>query len=131
MTARPRRPLLPSDVDALLARMDAWPTSWAGIAKDEGVGRNLTDLMRLFVLSLVQRHLAPKTIRRHLDNLWVIGGEIIRQLHDTPSRRTKAAKILLLDATADGELCWVSGLTEAQQRTVDATARKLFGFLVS
>jgi len=111
--------------------MDAWPNSWAGIAKDEAVGRNMTDLLRPFILDLVQRHLAPKTLRRHLDNLWLIGGEIIRQLHDTPSRRKKAAKALLLDATADGEVCWISGLTEAQQRTVDATARKLFGFLVS
>lgn len=131
MTARPRRPLLPREVDALLARMDAWPRSWAGIAQDEAVGQNLTDLLRPFILDLVQRHLAPKTLRRHLDNLWLIGGEIIRQLHDTPSRRTTPAKILLLDATAAGEVCWVSGLTEAQQRTVDATARKLFGFLVS
>jgi len=86
--------------------------------------------MRPFVLYLVQRNLAPKTIRRHLDNLWVIGGEIIRELHDTPSRRKKSAQILLLDATADGDVRWVSGLTEAQQRTLDATARKLFGFLV-
>jgi hypothetical protein len=29
----------------------------------------------------------PETIRRHVDNLWILGGEIIRDLNYTPSLR--------------------------------------------
>ena len=28
--------------------------------------------------------LSPKTIRRHVNNLWLLGGEIIRDLHYDP-----------------------------------------------
>jgi hypothetical protein len=35
--------------------------------------------------------LSPKTIRRHVNNLWLLGGEIIRDLHYDPSLRKKAA----------------------------------------
>ena len=32
--------------------------------------------------------LSPKTIRRHVNNLWTLGGEIIRDLHYTPSLKS-------------------------------------------
>jgi len=28
-------------------------------------------------------NLSPKTIQKHVDNLWVLGGEFIRDLHNT------------------------------------------------
>ena len=34
---------------------------------------------------LAASDLAPKTIQQHVDNLWVLGGEIIRDLNETPS----------------------------------------------
>ena len=109
--------------------MDPWPESWAGIAKDESVGRDLTELMRPFLLHLYQQNFSAKTLRRHLDNLWLIGGEVIRQLHDDAAPRKKATRTLLLDAIRDGEAVLIGDLTEAQHRNLDATARKLFHFL--
>lgn len=111
--------------------MDPWPKSWAGIAKDEAVGRELTDLMRPFLVHLHQQNLSTKTLRRHLDNLWLIGGEVIRQLHDDSVLRKNTARTLLLDAIPDGDAILIGDLTEAQQRSLDATARKLFHFLCS
>lgn len=109
--------------------MAEWPSSWAGFPKDEAVGRDLTALMRPFFLQLVQHNFSAKTLRRHLDNLWLIGGEIIRDINDHPKLRKKPARTLLLNALAHGEAVFIADLPEEQQRSLDATARKLFVFL--
>jgi len=129
MTPRQRRLQPSTDFDALLALMDAWPKSWAGIPKDEAVGRNLTNLMRPFFRHLRRHNFAAKTLRRHLDNLWILGGEIIRQLHDDTALRRRTSRTLLLDAVRDGDAILISDFAEEQQRSLDATARKLFHFL--
>jgi hypothetical protein len=128
MTPRPRHTLPPSKFAALLALMDRWPKSWAGIAKDEAVGAELTALMRSFFLHLQQHNFSAKTLRRHLDNLWLIGGEIIHELHVDAPLRKKPARTLLLRAVDDGD-AFVGGLSDQQQSSLSATARKLFRFL--
>lgn len=117
------------NLSALLALMDPWPQSWAGIVRDEAVGRALTDLMRPFLEHLHQHNLSAKTLRRHLDNLWLIGGEVIRNLHEDSTLRKMPTRSLLLDAIYDGEAPLIGDCTEEQQRSLDSTARKLFHFL--
>ena len=112
--------------------MDKWPASWAGDDDDIPIGRDLVGLLRPFVSHLQLQLLSSRTRRRHLDNLWLIGGEIIRQLHEEPAlRRKKPALKLLLYFIQDGEAHFVSAMSEQQQRALDATARKLFYFLKS
>ena len=67
--------------------MEDWPKSWAGTDEDEPVGRRLMAVLHLFMTHLQQQELSARTLRRHLDNLWLIGGEIIRQLDDDPVLR--------------------------------------------
>ena len=45
--------------------------------------------------------LSTKTIRRHVDNLWLLGGELILALHDDPSRRKIDTGRLLHEAIDD------------------------------
>ena len=53
-------------------------------------GEKLVDCFRPFLEYLVAcADLSPKTIQKHVDNLWVLGGEIIRDLNETPSLRKK------------------------------------------
>jgi hypothetical protein len=112
-----------------LALMDPWPSSWAGTDEDKPIGRDLVAVLRPFMLHLQQKNLSPRTLRRHLDNLWLIGGETIRKLHDDPTLRTERASELLLQAIAGGEAPLVHDLTEAEQTALDTTARKLLQFL--
>ena len=114
-----------------LALMDPWPSSWAGTDQDEPIGRDLVAVLRPFMIHLQHKKLSPRTLRRHLDNLWLIGGETIRKLHDDPALRTKRASELLLEAIAGGEAPLVDDLTEAEHTALDATARKLLRFLTA
>ncbi len=112
-----------------LALMDPWPSSWAGTDEDAPIGGDLVAVLRPFMRHLQQKKLSPRTLRRHLDNLWLIGGETIRQLHDDSALRTKRASQLLLHAIAGGEAPLVHDLTGAEQTALDTTARKLLRFL--
>jgi len=118
-----------SDASAYCRDLDNWPRSWMGLEKDLPPGEELVACLRPFIEHLAASSLSPKTIRRHVDNLWTLGGEIIRDLNYTPSLRKVAAQRLLREAVhADGGPLIHNGWEE-QQHSLDATCRKLHRFL--
>jgi len=68
-----------------------------GEEKDIPPGEKLVACFRPFLDALVASELSPKTIQKHVDNLWALGGEIIRNLNETPSLRRKTIEELLDD----------------------------------
>jgi len=100
-----------------------------GLEKDLPPGQALVACMRPFIEHLAMANLSRKTIRQHVDNLWALGGEIIRDLHCDPSRRKCTAERLLRGAVhPDGGPLVHNGSAE-QQRSFDSTCRKLHRFL--
>jgi hypothetical protein len=100
-----------------------------GLAKDLPPGEQLLACFRPFIEHLAASSLSPKTIRMHVDNLWVLGGEIIRDLNDDPSLRKVTADRLLRNVVhVDGGPLMYHGSEEAQ-RSFDSTCRKLHRFL--
>jgi len=71
----------------------------------------------------------PKTIRRHVDNLWLLGREIIRDLNYDPSLRKIAAEKLLRSVIHEDGGPLVHNGSEDEQRSFDSTCRKLYRFL--
>ena len=100
-----------------------------GLEKDLPPGEALIACFRPFIEHLAASGLSPKTIRQHVDNLWTLGGEIIRDLHYYPSLRKKSAYRLLFDAVHEYGGPAVHNGSEEQQRSVDSTCRKLHRFL--
>jgi len=123
------KPSKTQDLSKLFVLMDSWSKSWAGSAADIPVGEGLVAELRPFIRHLYERGLSPKTIRRHLDNTWVIGGEIVRQVVQEPNHRNTHPRQLLLDAIGLGEAPLAWGASETEQRSFDATARQLLRFL--
>src|ERR1700746_287014 len=80
---------------------DTWPRSWMGSEKDLPAGEELVACLRPFLEHLVGSDLSPKTIQKHVDNLWSLGGEIIRDLNETPSLRKKNIEQILFDVIDD------------------------------
>lgn len=119
----------PSDASAYCRDLDNWPRSWMGLEKDLPPGEHLLACFRPFIEHLASSSLCPKTIRKHVDNLWMLGGEIIRDLNEDPTLRKVAASRLLSDVVhADGGPLIHNGSEEAQ-RSFDSTCRRLHGFL--
>ena len=98
MKSTKKRPVRRSNPDALVATMEKWPESWAGLDEDKDPGQRLLAELRPFIRHLVEKGLSAKTVRRHLDNLWAIGGEVVREFNDEPSLRRRPARQLLFDA---------------------------------
>jgi hypothetical protein len=68
-----------------------------GWEKDLPPGEGLVACFRPFLEDLAKSGLSRKTLRRHVDNLWLLGGEIIREMHETPSLRKVDVLGLLRD----------------------------------
>ena len=75
--------------------------------------------------------MSPKTIQKHVDNLWALGGEIIRHLNEAPSLRSKSIEQILNDRIDDegGPLVYALESEESLQRSLDPPCRKLHRFL--
>jgi hypothetical protein len=121
--------LSPCDASAYCKDLDRWARSWMGLEKDLPPGEALVACFRPFIEYLASSGLAPRTIRRHVGNLWLLGGEIIRDLNYNPSLRKKTAEQLLRHAVYDDGGPLIHNGSEEDQRSLDATCRKLHRFL--
>ena len=119
----------PFDASAYCRDLDKWPRSWMGLEKDLPPGEQLLACLRPFIEHLASSSLSPKTIRRHVDNLWLLGGEIIRDLHYDPSLRKVAAERLLRQVIHEDGGPMIHNSSEDEQRSFDSTCRKLHRFL--
>ena len=102
-----------------------------GWEKDVPPGEELVACFRPFLEDLVASDLSPKTIQKHVDNLWALGGEIIRDLNENPSLRRKSIEQILNDRIDDegGPLVYALESEEPLQRACDSTCRKRHRFL--
>src|SRR5260370_26741354 len=67
-----------------------------GEKKDLPPGRKLVERFTPFLMHLATSELSKRTIQRHVDNLWILGGEIIfRDLNEDSSLRKVTAEQLI------------------------------------
>ena len=89
-------------------------------------------MLQAVLRELLALPLSRKTLRQHRDNIWVLGGEVIRQLQIDSGLRRRPIEQLLLDLIGDdGGPLLSHGQSEAEQRAFDATCRKLFRCLTN
>jgi hypothetical protein len=101
-----------------------------GEARDLPHGEQIVECFKPFLRQLLDLNLSGKTLRKHRDNLWVLGGELISSLHETPRLRKRPMDQVVRDALADegGPLIF-HGRSEEEQRSFDSTCRKFYRFL--
>jgi len=117
-------------LDRFCPDLAEWPRSWQGEDSDVIVGQSIVEHLKPFLYELLQQQLADKTLRRHRDHLWMLGGEIIRRRHDDPDLCNQPVESLLFNLIEEegGPLVWPR-ITESEQNSFDATCRKLCRFL--
>ena len=112
--------------------LEQWPARWQIDEHDIAAGQRIVEFLTPFLLHLLGEALATKTLHRHRDHLWLLGGELIRRRYDD----RKLKKMPVGQAIAElieeegGPLIWPR-ITEAEQNSFDATCRKLYKFLNS
>ena len=133
-TSRVTRAAAPTpsfDTAAYYRDLDNWPRSWMGLPEDVPPGEQLLACFRPFLEQLASSSLSPKTIRKHVDNLWLLGGELIRELHEDPARRKAPASRLLNDRISPDGGPLIHNGSEEDQLAFDSTCRKLYRFLTN
>lgn len=100
-----------------------------GFEKDLPPGEKIVHYFLPFLQHLVSLDLSRKTIRKHADNLWILGGEIIRDLNETPSLRKVPVEDLVFDVLQERGPLLYHGDSEEQQRSFESTCRKFRRFL--
>ena len=100
-----------------------------GEEKDLPPGRKLVDCFTPFLLELAASGLSKKTIQRHVDNIWILGGEIIRDLNEEPPLRKVAAERLIAMVISQNGGPLIHNGWEDEQRSFDSTCRKFHRFL--
>jgi hypothetical protein len=126
--------IVPSDGAALLLKacpdLEEWPMRWRYDSADLAPGAALLEEFKPFLLDMLHSELAKKTFNRHRDNLWLVGGEMIRRRRDDPKiERLPIAELVRLMIEEEGGPLISSGSSESLQDEVDATCRKFYRFL--
>jgi hypothetical protein len=99
-------------------------------ARDLLPGQQTVECFKPFLRHLLSLNLSAKTLRKHRDNLWLLGGEIISDLHESPRlRKRPMAQVVFAALNDEGGPLISNRASEEQQRSFDSTYRKLQRFL--
>lgn len=110
--------------------LESWPGSWSVEPHDIEPGQRVVACFNPFLLHLLGLGLSRKTLRVHRDNLWALGGEIIRSLYEEPSLRERPIDELLVSMIDEEGGPFIAHRTsEQQQRSFDSTCRRFYRFL--
>ena len=110
--------------------INEWPDSWAGFKKDVEYGQKLIQLMKPFIEELLQSECSYKTIKNHIDNLWVLGGYIIKEINNSQNKVDLEPHLLLTRYIDSIDGPWIYDFSESEQKGFDATCRKLYKYIV-
>jgi len=107
-----------------------WAKSWRYDEADIAVGQEIVAVFTPFLVDLIDQGLARKTFARHRDNLWTLGGELIRRRYDDQALARKNAWDAIRELVIDDAAPLIyPRISESQQDSLDATCRKLNRFL--
>ena len=109
--------------------LDQWPRGWMSFPEDLPPGEQIVAVFRPFLAHLLALNLSRTTLRKHVDNLWLLGGELIRDVNNTPALRKRPIPALLFEAVEDGGPVLYHGNSETEQHSFNSTCRKLRRFL--
>lgn len=96
---------------------------------DLPLGAKLVEYFMPFLLDLAGSGLSKKTIRRHVDNMWLLGGEIIRDVNEDLRLRKMSAEKLVGNVIDQEGGPLIHNGWEEEQRSFDSTCRKFHRFL--
>jgi hypothetical protein len=120
------------DLAAYCPDLATWPRSWCGEERDVIAGEQIVAMFTPFLLDLLAQGLSRKTRNLHRDNLWLLGGEIIRDINETPKLRKRVVGELVREVVANDEGPLIhGGFSEQEQRSFDSTCKKLNRFLAA
>ena len=120
------------DISVYVPDLYEWPDSWMIDQPDRDIGKEIVTFLTPFIEHLIAQGLTKRTIKRHVDSLWALGGEIITDINSDESLRKQPAQVLILNAVdEEGGPLLRNPFDPEDQKSFDSTCRKLHKFLTS
>lgn len=93
-----------------------------GLKEDLEFGKKLLPYMEEFLNELIKRDLSRKTLKNHIDNTWLLGGSIIREVSMYEEHKTAPLKKLVESVETGGMLPdGYDSMTERDLRAFERT----------
>jgi len=128
-----KRQRVSDDMDLFIEHckdIDEWPDSWEIDEGDIKIGYNIVAQFKPFIISLIEKKLSKKTIKIYKNYLWVLGGELIRQVNEDESERLLSAReFILKHIYGGGGPYWRHASDEQDRSKYNSVCTKLFGFM--
>lgn len=110
--------------------IDEWPEGWEIDEGDIKIGHDIVEQFRPFIVSLIDRDLSKKSIKIYKNYLWVLGGELIRQINEDESERLLSAEELILKHVNEGGgPYWCHANDELDYAKYNSVCKRLFSFI--
>jgi len=94
----------PMTLRELSPDFDEWPERWMGMKEDLEYGKKLLPYMEEFLNELIKRDLSRKTLKNYIDNTWLLGGSIIKDVSVYEEYKTAPLKKLAASVETGGML---------------------------
>jgi len=109
-----------------------WARSWRYEDRDIAPGEQIVSCFTPFLQHLLDLGLSRKARNRHRDNLWLLGGELIRAIQENSRlRKQPIPRLIASMVDDDGGPLLTGNDFEEDQISFDSTCRKLAHFLAS
>ena len=100
-----------------------------GVEEDREYGRKLVQYFEPYVAELLSSKLKARTKKKHLDNLWLAGGELIRMVSHEEDYGIDPLQLILENFGPDGGPYCRHLETEEEWNSYDSTCRKFYKFI--
>lgn len=116
-------------IKKICSDFDKWPDSWTISPEDDLYGQDILKVFVPFIQHLIGAGLTRRTVRCHMDNLWLLGGELIEKINENDeSRQNQAFGLIIENVSDDGGPYSRHFDNESEMRSFDATCRKLYKY---
>jgi hypothetical protein len=112
--------------------LNEWPSRWSCEPEDIPYGTSILEIFKPFLLYLVRQNIGKRTLRKHFDNTFLLGGELISDIHREKEICTKPAReIILSSVNEEGGPLSRHIDSETAQASFDSTCRMLYRYLTN
>ena len=118
-----------NEINALVPDFYDWPKRWMLTNEDLEYGQRLLKFFEPFIFDLAIGLLAKKTKRKHIDNLWLAGGELIRSVANESNYEIDPEELIHQHFGSDGGPYCRHLETENESNSYDSSCRKFYKFI--
>ncbi len=125
--------MISTNLEPYCKDIDEWPDSWKFDKPDIVTGEKILHSVIIpFLYFPISKKLTKRTIERHVDSIWLLGGEIIGRVNNDESLREKDGLSLEKEFVDDSGGPYSKHLhSETDMDSFDRSCRKLYKFLKS